>query len=172
MIPTQSKVLLRPLRTSDVGYRYVAWMNDPCTQRYTRRRGTRTTLRELKEFVADTRTSKDCYLAIIADKKHIGNLFLRRGRGRSADLSIMIGEKKARGKGYGGEAIRVASAFAFDKLGLTSLTAGSANPAFNALMQKLGWKRTRVKRAHFRIGRRRIDVVYWRMVKKDYEKRE
>ncbi|MEK7613213.1 MAG: GNAT family N-acetyltransferase [Patescibacteria group bacterium] len=172
MLIKGNRVCLRPLKQGDVGARYLRWMNDPKVQEYTRRRGIRTTLKELQSFVTETKKSKNLYFAILVGKKHIGNLFLYLGKNKSADLSIMIGARNEQGKGYASEAIGAASKFAFDRWGVSSLTAGSANPGFNAVMRKLGWKRTKVKRKGFVLGARRRDVGYWRMVKKTYARRK
>ena len=43
---------------------------------------------------------------------------------RTADISIIIGDKKKRGKGYGKEAIGIAVGHCFKKLNLRKLTAG------------------------------------------------
>jgi len=82
-------------------------------------------------------------LAIMDDTAgHVGNL--KYGPvdwlNRRADISILLGERSAWGRGFGTEAVRLVTNFLFESLGLNRVEAGSNNPAFLRLVQKLGWR--------------------------------
>ena len=58
---------------------------------------------------------------------------------RSADISIMIGEPAVWGQGVGAEAVYLVNKYLFEECGLQRIDAGTRNPAFVALVKKLGW---------------------------------
>lgn len=166
------RIYLRPLTEGDVSLAYLDWMNSKKIQAYTRRRGTKTTAKELKSFIRAGKKTTDAHFAILVAEgdHHIGNIFLNsvnRLNG-TADLTVMVGDVREQGKGYAGEAIRLLSTYAFGPLKLRRLSAGSPNPRFNALMKKLGWKQEGVEREAFRFGKGYIDIVRWALLKKDF----
>ena len=69
----------------------------------------------------------------------------------------MIGERAAWGKGYGAEAVYLVSRWLFEAERLDRVDAGSGNPAFLRLVEKLGWKVEVIKKAHVQIGGRAVD---------------
>lgn len=168
------RLILRRLKLSDVGKKYLGWMNDAETQKYTRRRGQKITLADLKKFILDSRKSPDCHFAIVIKdgNKHIGNIFLNimDNLNKSADVSIMVGDREEWGKGYAKEAIELISEFAFKKLKLHLLSAGSPNPAFNALIKKLGWKLEGKRREAFLFEGKFIDMVLWSILENEWKK--
>lgn len=163
---------LRKLVLSDVNKVYLAWLNDGDIQKYTRRRGQKMTILGLKKFVKSIEKSKDWHFAIIIkdNKKHIGNVFLNLvdELNKSADLSIMIGDKNEWGKGYAQEVIKLATQFAFDKLKFHRLSAGSPNPAFNAVVKKLDWKLEGKRRDAFFFEGKFIDISCWSILKNEW----
>lgn len=166
------RIVLRPLVLSDVGPTYLGWMNDPQIQKFTRRRGTKTTLQELRSFVRASKNSGDVHLAIITTEgQHIGNIFLNAVnlKNKSADLSIMIGDPRAQGKGYAQEAISLLTAYAFKKLKLHRMSAGSPNPRFTKVVEKLGWKKEGVEREAFKLGSTYSDIERWSILHDEYE---
>ncbi len=166
------RIYLRVLEVGDVGPAYLGWMNDKKIQAYTRRRGAKTTAKELKDFIRAGKKTSDVHFAVILSEgdKHIGNIFLNSVNqlNKTADLTVMLGDAREQGKGYAAEAIQLLSGYAFRSLALRRLSAGSPNPRFNALMQKIGWKEEGVEREAFRFGKEYIDVVRWGLLKKEF----
>ncbi|MFA6253154.1 MAG: GNAT family protein [Patescibacteria group bacterium] len=164
---------LRKLLLTDVNKVYLSWLNDKSIQKYTRRRGQKMTMLGLKKFVKSIEKSKDWHFAIIIkdSKKHIGNVFLNLvdDLNKSADLSIMIGDKNEWGKGYAGEVIKLATQFAFKELKLHRLSAGSPNPAFNTVVKKLGWTLEGKRRDAFFFERKFIDISCWSILKNEWK---
>jgi RimJ/RimL family protein N-acetyltransferase len=169
---TGTKVFLRPLLPSDASADYLAWLNDPFVLRHSGRKAFPSTLTDLTNFLNQLSASDNVVLAVCeADtRRHVGNISLNTivWPFGSAELSIMIGAKDIWGKGYGLEAVELLSVHAFASMGLRRLWAESPNPAFNAMMQKLGWVKEGVKREAFLLDGRYIDFQCWSLLKDEY----
>lgn len=134
MLPEQvlvgERIYLRALRPSDVSQRYVNWLNDPEINRYLESRFSSHDLNSTEAFVACVAESDSSVLFGIfkaADDSHVGNIKVGpiEIKHATADIGLMIGERRAWGKGFGSEAIQLVSQWAFDDLGLKKLTAGA-----------------------------------------------
>jgi [ribosomal protein S5]-alanine N-acetyltransferase len=143
---TGKNIYLREVRLTDVNEAYYRWMNDCEVTQYLESRFYPNSFDSLKRYVEDKLNDRDnVFLAIILKKsnRHIGNIKLGpiNWIHRYADVALMIGEKDCRGKGYGTEAIRLITAYAFDKLDLHKLTAGcyEANKGSAESFQKAGF---------------------------------
>lgn len=122
-------IFLRPILPEDVTSRYVDWMKDEDVVRFLECRWDTFTLEDLKDYVRSVNESGDSHLFGIFSKDknmHIGNIKIGNinKTHKFADLGIIIGQKEEWGKGYATEAIRLASEYAFKKLGLNKLIAG------------------------------------------------
>lgn len=148
-----SRVTLRPFGPSDVHERYLAWLADPDVNAYSRRAGTKTSADEARTYLASL--GKDEHVVGIETDElgHIGNL--KYGpidrHNQRADISIVIGERSAWNRGFGSEAIYLASRHLFEVEGVNRLDAGSANPAFLRMVVRLGWTIEGVLRERVRI---------------------
>lgn len=164
------RLYLRKLKITDVSKKYLNWLNDEKTQEYTRRRGANISMPELKKFIRKSEKSNDWHFAIIENKdnEHIGNIFLSAvdNLNKSADITIMIGDKDEWGKGYGAEAIELLTKFSFKELKLHRLSAGSPNPSFNALIKKIGWELEGTRREAFKFKGHFIDLSCWSILNK------
>ncbi len=163
------KLGLTKLSADFISPEYLGWLNDPLVQKYTSRRGRKISRMDLEEFIKKSENSGDWHLAIIRKDTgaHIGNLSLNSLdlQNKSAELSIMLGDRAAWGQGYGVEATALASKFAFNTLDLHRLWAESPNPAFNAIMVKLGWRREGLRRQAFSMGDSYVDLECWSLLK-------
>ncbi|MDO8584840.1 MAG: GNAT family protein [bacterium] len=164
---------LRELSPAEATLRYVHWLNDAKVQLYTRRRGKKFSLKDVRDFIASTRQSPDRHFAVfIKDgEKHIGNIFIIAidKENKSAELSIMIGDRSVWGKGYATEAIILATKLAFKVLKLHRLWAESAHPVFNAIMRKLNWVFEGRRRDAFRMPRGYRDVDCWSVLEAEID---
>lgn len=151
--------------------RYLSWLNDREVQRYTRRRNRTTSQQDLRDFLTSVEGSKDMHLAIVMKdgEKHIGNLSLNNldEINKSAEISIMIGDKDEWGKGYAREAIQLVTEVAFDRLHLHRLWAESPNPAFNAMIKEMGWTQEGVRRESMLIEGQCTDVLCWSLLESE-----
>ena len=80
---------------------------------------------------------------------------------RGADLHLTVGEEAFRGRGYGAEAIRLAVAFAFERLGLHKVlsTPFASNLPMIGCLKKCGFEEEGRLRDALWIGDRFMDVV-------------
>lgn len=124
------RIYLREIRISDANQNYLNWMRDYEVNRYLESRFQSWTIKKLKAFIKKIKNNPDyIFWAVILKEngRHIGNIKLgpidsNHGFG---DIGIIIGEKAYWGKGLATEAIKLAVSFAFNKLKLHKLTAGS-----------------------------------------------
>jgi RimJ/RimL family protein N-acetyltransferase len=76
--------------------------------------------------------------------QHIGNIKIGQIHPvhRYADVGLLIGERTCRGRGYGTQAIVLATSYAFSELHLNSLTAGIYAPNLSSYRAfiKAGWE--------------------------------
>lgn len=88
----------------------------------------------------------------------------------TAEFSIVIGERSARGKGLGTETARLVLNYAFDVLGLHNvwLQVASNNAGAIRAYEKAGFKHIGVRRRSIRVGRELIDDVYMDAVADDF----
>lgn len=133
-----SRIYLREVRTEDVTDDYYRWMNDPEVTRYTEQRFRPQSKADIEQYViAHSGKQDEQFFAIILrdpiknmpacfDIVHIGNIKLGpiNWIHRRADVSLLIGDRAWRGRGYGPEAIGLVCDYAFNRLGLHKLTAG------------------------------------------------
>ena len=110
------EILTRDLRCvtfaeEHISDRYLAWLNDPEVNRYSRRRFVRTSETEARSFLAGMSPANQMLaLTLRASGRHIGNLQLGPiDRHEShGEVRILIGEKSEWGRGYGTQAIHAA----------------------------------------------------------------
>jgi len=160
------RIVLRPLRETDVSAAYLGWMNDQEVTHGLESRFHRHTAESLRDFVRAVNQSGDhVFWAIVlrVDGRHIGNLKLGpidRNHG-TAEMGLMIGEKNCWGKGLGSEAIAVATEYAFSRLDLRKLTAGSYadNPGSVKAFLKAGWIQEAILREQFLREGRPVDGI-------------
>lgn len=163
-----ARLYLRALTPEDASDNYLGWLNDPEVQKFSRRRGQKTSIEQLKNFLHQASQSSDYHLAICLHEsnKHIGNISLNSidALNKSAEISIMMGDKTEWGKGYGREAIEIVSLFAFDQMKLHRLWAESPNPAFNQMIAHCGWIKEGTKKDAFFFDGRFIDLECWSLI--------
>ena len=128
--------------------RYLGWLQDPAVSRHLESRFSEQSLETLEEFSSCKNSGRDdaLLLAIVEQPggNHVGNLKIGplHPHHRTADVGLLIGEADARGKGYGTEAIRLATRLGFERLGARKLTASldADNPASAAAFRRAGWR--------------------------------
>lgn len=139
-------VRLRLVELADCTNVYVGWLEDREVNRYLETRWTPQTLDTVREFVGQMVNSPHSYLFAIVERatgKHVGNVKVGPVESRHlyADVSYFIGDRDAWGKGYGTEAVRLATRFGFDALGLHRIQAGfyETNVGSQRVLEKAGF---------------------------------
>ena len=123
------RLLLRPVKLTDVNENYLSWMNDPEVMRYTESRFQQHSLESIRAYVQSVQADPtSCFFAIIVKETgiHIGNVKIGHMNPlhRAADIGIVIGNKDCWGRGYAAEALKMAASYAAGTLKLHKLWAG------------------------------------------------
>lgn len=145
--------------------RYVAWLNDPEVVRYSEQRHRRHTLDSCRDFVRSFADGPSHLWAIVAKDRalgHIGNINSAvDAPNRTADVAILIGDRKAWGRGLGAEAWAAVVDFLLGAGGMRKVTAGAmaANAAMVKIMRNAGMTEEGRRRGQFLLDGRPVDVV-------------
>ncbi len=147
-------VYLKILSEDDVSPEYLSWMGDPDVVQYLESRWSSYTMDDLRRYVkAMNSSASDVMFGIFSESMgHVGNIKIGgiNQIHRFADLGLLIGASSARGRGWGTEAIKLATDYAFEELNLNKLIAGiySPNvPSYRAFI-KAGYRQVGVLESH------------------------
>jgi len=170
------EILTRDLRCvtfaeEHISDRYLAWLNDPEVNRYSRRRFVRTSETEARSFLAGLSPANQMLaLTLRASGRHIGNLQLGPiDRHEShGEVRILIGEKSEWGRGYGTQAIHAACSFYFQALQLHRVEAMSCNPGFIRAVERLGWIKEGCLRERFLLDGRRLNYQCFSLLRREF----
>lgn len=167
------RLYFKGIEASDLSDRYVDWMNDPEISQYMETwhfPHTRENISKYIEAHTDNRNEpffgimlKEAHKSEPYAQAHIGNIKLGQINWihRYADVSLFIGEKELRGKGYGTEAIQMLTDYAFNRLNLHKLKAGiySKNEASIKAFKKAGFEFEAELKDHVFFDGEYIDVI-------------
>jgi ribosomal-protein-alanine N-acetyltransferase len=162
---TAERLDLRPFSEEYLTSRYVAWLNDPETVRYSEQRHRRHTLETCRAYFESFANTASFFWAIVAHDKelgHIGNMTATVDHANAvADLAIMIGEARARGRGFGLEAWSCACNFLLTKARMRKVTAGTMaiNVPMLRVMARSGMIEEGRRRLQFLHEGKAVDVV-------------
>lgn len=151
------KTRLRRIERSDIPT-FVRWFSDPQVREFLLLNRPISLAEEERWFERQLESSEDHIFAIeTTDGTHIGNIGLHDidPIHRSAEMGIVIGEKKYWGQGYGSDAIRALLGFAFYDLNLhrVSLKVYEDNPRAIRAYEKSGFQHEgRLRQAIYRKG--------------------
>ena len=125
----ENRLVLKILYPENVTQNYLGWMQDEDITQFMECRGKTYALKELKDYTRMVDESHNDFLFGIytsGDNVHIGNIKIGEINQlhKFGNLGLMIGEKKYWDKGYGTEAVKLATEYAFHKLRLNKLLAG------------------------------------------------
>lgn len=134
------RFVLRSLQPSDADGPYPNWFNDPEVCRYNSHHAYPYTREQALDYIEQTRSTRSEIVLAIEDRatsRHIGNVALQAIHPvcRSAEFSIVIGDREFWGCGVGLEVGRVLLFHGFDALNLHRIGCGTSED--NAPMRKL-----------------------------------
>jgi RimJ/RimL family protein N-acetyltransferase len=134
------------LEQRHVSEEYLGWLNDQEVMSYRGPKAYPMTVAGMREYIEEVDRRGDLVVAlhVKADNdKHIGNIALNtiNWTHRSAELSIMIGDKSYWGGGYATEGIKAVVDHAFQRMNLHRVWLETPNPALARAVEKLGWKK-------------------------------
>ncbi len=129
----EETVFLKILSENDVGEEYMGWMHDPEVTQYLESRWRGYSLEDLRAYVRDVNGAPTGALWGIfetASGRHVGNVKISPTHPihRYADIGLLIGDRMARGKGYGTLAIELACRYARSEFNVRKLIAGIYAP--------------------------------------------
>jgi len=159
------RLTLVPFADAHLTERYVGWLNDPEVVRYSEQRHRRHSGESCRAFVAAFADGPNHLWAIVAKDPalgHIGNINSDvDAANRTADVAIVIGEKKAWGRGLGAEAWMAVVDFLLGAGGMRKVTAGAMaeNKAMLGILRKAGMAEEARRRAQFVLDGRPVDAV-------------
>lgn len=170
------RIYLREVRVEDVNDNYYRWMNDEEITAYTESRFKPYSIEKLKDYVTKIDgQDNSVFLAIIerSKDKHVGNIKLGNINWihRTGDIGIIIGEKNFWGKGYGSEAIKLITAYAFNKLNLHKVWAGcyEFNKGSIAAFKKAGFSKEGILKKHYFYNGEYIDGIILGVTSETFE---
>lgn len=172
IVPTRldgSRVTLVPFTEEHLTQRYLAWLNDPDVNAYSRRRGARSTFDDARLYMAALRAD-EVVLAIVVGDRHVGNIKFGpvEWANACADISILVGERDVWGRGIGAEAVYLVSRYLLKEIGLNRIHADTRNPAFLRLVEKLGWSIEGVLRERVRADDRFFDNTLVSLLSREF----
>ena len=170
------RIDLRPLVDADADGPYVSWFNDAETCRGNSHHVRPYSGADARAYIARVAAAPDqLVLAIVRreDGRHIGNIALQAINPvyRTAELSIMVGERDAWGQGYASEAARLLCDHGFRALNLHRIACGTfaGNGGMRRVAERLGMREEGVRRqAAFKDGAY-VDVVEYGVLRAEYQ---
>lgn len=160
-----SRVLVRPFTAGDISGTYLAWLRDQAVVRFSNQRFRVHTSESCHAYLASFTDSTNHFLAICDQKSGsmLGTLTVYRSVPHgTADIGIMLGERKVWGKGIGAEAFcLVLSALKASGV-IRKVTAGTlaVNQGMVRIMEKAGMRHEATRRAQELLDGEPVDVVY------------
>jgi [ribosomal protein S5]-alanine N-acetyltransferase len=170
------RIILRSLQPEDAQGPYLHWLNDADVCRGNAHHvypyGPEAAVAYIR---ASIETQQHLILAIVLrkDGRHIGNIALQdiHPINRAANFAVLIGDKKAWGKGFGREAGRLLFNHGFSSLNLRRIACGTLedNAAMRSLALSLGMKQEgRRRQSVFKRGRY-VDMIEYGVLRSEYE---
>ncbi len=128
-----------------LGQRYVSWLNDPVVVRFSEQRHYEHTLESCERYFKTQQKSDNYFLAIELEEEkvfnHVGNMGVTVDiKNKTADLSIIIGERRVWGMGVGSRAWVLVMRTLLGIMNFRMITAGtmSVNKSMLALFERSG----------------------------------
>lgn len=168
---------LRPVERSDLAL-IAGWVNDPVTTYFMFTGQRPQSLEQVEKNVLNVMFSSENAVFMMCDKKSgrpIGyaGLYDLHATARRAEFRILIGEKTARGRGYGTEAAELMLFYGFDRLNLQRIWLGvtAENKGGIRAYEKAGFVKEGVLRDDIYRNSRYYDTVRYAVLRDAYYKK-
>lgn len=160
---------------SDITNEYIQWLNDPEVVRYSNQRFQTHTKESCKEYFKSFIGTNNLFLSIYLNRERvsIGTMTVYVNHNHStADIGIMIGNKKYWGRGFGKEAWNLVMSYLFFNKKIRKITAGAIdrNIAMIELMKKTGMKPDGVRVKHELFQDNEHDILYFAVFNNNFIK--
>ncbi len=166
MILSGERVTLRTFDESCITDRYIGWLNDPAVVRYSNQRFTTHTKESSRKYLASFAGTDNLFLAILMrdTQEMIGtiNVYVSQRDG-TADIGIMLGDRKCWGQGLGAEAWATLMDALLRERNIRKVTAGTLRPnlAMVRIAEKTGMHQEAVRAKQVVFEGDPVDVLYF-----------
>jgi RimJ/RimL family protein N-acetyltransferase len=169
-------IYLRPFERADITDRYLDWMNDRASSPFLIASRLPVVLEDLERYFEQQVADSTSYLFAVCSKEtdeHIGNarLYNISWIDREAIFGWLIGDKNARGKGYGSDTLIQLLRFGFHNIGLHRIygKVGLANNASIGSTAKVGLVQEGVLRQSIFANGRFHDAAILGMLRPEFD---
>ena len=156
---------------SQISEKYLQWLNDEETNRFSSRRFYKSTKEDAIKFINSIKPDEYMYAIYSKDKTHIGNIHLGPidKYNLNCEIRILIGDKAFWNSGVATEAIYSAEKFLFLEKNIHRIGADSFNPAFEkVVVSKLGWRQEGVMKDRMLVGNQWFDYKIFGILKNEF----
>jgi RimJ/RimL family protein N-acetyltransferase len=166
------RVRLVPAEPSAHMENALRWMNDPdvTTTLDVNAGVTRRQEEAFFDRIASQRENELHWAIETEDLGHVGFIALQQinWRARSALGGLVLGDRRAWGRGFATDAVRVRTRFAFEQLGLHRVEGHTINPAMRRVYEKCGYRHEGVARQKLWRDGRWHDADLYAILDADY----
>jgi len=160
------RVLVRPFTGVDISEAYLGWLRDPEVVRFSSQRLRVHTPESCQAYLASFMDGTNHFLAICdrTSGTTLGTLTVYRCVPHgTADIGIMIGERKVWGRGIGAEAFCLVLSALKDSGAIRKITAGTlaVNQGMVRIMEKGGMRHEATRQAQELLDGAPVDVLYY-----------
>ena len=160
-----TSITLHPFSEAFISAAYIGWLNDAKLMRFSRQRLYTHTRESCLEFLRSFESSPNYFWAIVAGELgHIGNITANVDTvNKLADLTIMVGDPRARDTGLALAAWKTAMDYLLVDGKLRKVTAGTAasNVPMLKIMQRSGMEPDGCRRRHLLIEDEEVDCIMY-----------
>ncbi len=159
-------VCLRAFQKSDISDTYVSWLNDAEVVKYSNQRFLNHTIESCHDYLESFVDTNNIYMAIEdkVSKELYGSItaYIQTNHG-SADIGLMIGNKKSWGGGIGFEAWTLMMNFLFKQRGMRKVTGGTlkVNAGMIRIMEKSMMTHEATKKNQELFENKPVDILYF-----------
>ena len=171
---TGKKIVLSPLTAEDISDEYIGWFNDKEVCRDNSHAVYPNTYKKTLAFLKSVENSRKEFVFSIKwkrNKVHVGNISLQNINwvNRSAEIAIIIGNKKYWNRGIGSEAYGLIIDYGFNTLNLNRISSGQtvSNKGMIKVCEKSGMKKEGVLRQVLYKNGEYVDAVIYSLISKE-----
>lgn len=166
------RVRLRPFGVTDITPTYLGWLNDPEVVRFSNQRFRAHTAETCEAYLTSFNGSPNFFLAICEPDTEamLGTMTVYRSLPHgTADIGIMVGERRVWGRGIGSDAFCTVVATLLGRGEIRKVTAGAlaVNTGMIRIMERAGMQHEATRRAQEVIEGVPVDVVYYARFQND-----
>lgn len=160
-----TRLALRAMTAADITPDYIGWLNDPEVVRHSNQRFLRHDRASCERYLASFQGSPNLFVSVrlLCTDEGIGTLTAYRNPHHgTADIGILMGQRRVWGQGLGGEAFGLLADWLARQRGVRKLTCGtlSTNTAMLRLAEGAGFQREAVRVAQELVDGEPADIVY------------